>query len=138
MEGDVPIFLSALSDCAVYQTFNKRSGNGRTIPRLDLRFFWKRPEKIDGASLSREDGNGAATRNGNGGTFSRSGARRTSSAGCDLTRLVSDSAHAHLSHTILPFFIGHFHKTSHAIASRCKFDYDESACARRACGFFSF
>lgn len=52
MEGDVPIFLSALSDRAVYQTFNKRSGNGRTIPRLDLRFFWKRPEKIDGVSLS--------------------------------------------------------------------------------------
>lgn len=57
MEGDVPIFLNALSDCAVYQTFNKRSGNGRTIPRLNLRLFWKRPEKIDGVSLSREGGN---------------------------------------------------------------------------------
>jgi len=34
------------------------------------------------------------------------------------------------------FFIGHFHKASHVIASRRKFDYDEPACARSVCIFF--
>lgn len=55
----------------------------------------------------------------------------------DLARLVSDILQR--PRTPLPtslFFIGHFHKTPRAIASRRKFDYDEPACARRARPFF--